>query len=165
MTKINTNNQSFIPKELATAAAGVTLSSASGVAMLYLTDTTAQLPEIVSNFLYYGSGAAAVAGVVMTIYSAVMLCKAIGEEGGLKNAITSAALGVGITALTRTLAEHFWEIAPYFWDLKGSSIAYAIATNFAWQAFAITGIVALIVTAYAAYRVGVSVLAQQPAKA
>lgn len=160
------NNPSFFPKELATAAVGVTLSSASGIAMQYLSDAETKLPEIVSNFFYYGSGAAAVAGAVMAIYSAVMLCKRIAsDEGGLTNALSATFMNIGISALALSLYEHFDEIAPYFWDLEGSSMAYAIATNFAWQACALIGAGALIATAYAAYRVGVSVLAQQPADA
>lgn len=153
---INTNINHWMPKEVSTAAIGITVTAACNLAIQFLlTSSTRPLPGIALHFVGYSCGAAAIAGTVMTIYSTVRLCeKMITEKTALHKAVTATTLGCLPTALAQTIGQHFWTIAPSFDHLYRHSMAYCISTNLAWQIAAITGLAGVVFTAYAAYRTG-----------
>ena len=153
------NISHWIPKEASAVAAGIGLTATSNVAIQFLLSVP-HLHSIVGHFVGYSCGAAAIAGTVMTVYSAVRLCQnVVPEKTVLHKAITTTAVGCFTTALAQTIGQHFWTIAPSFNQLNGLSLAYCIGTNFAWQVSAITGIAGIVFTAYAAYRTGQALLA------
>jgi hypothetical protein len=97
------------------------------------------------------------AGAGVAVYSAFHACKKMISEGpDLQKTITVTALALGgvSLALARALTEHFWILAPSFSHLRGDSMAFCIATNFAWRACAIAGLGSSVFTIYAAYRAG-----------
>lgn len=113
------------------------------------------------NFIVSSCGSAVIIGTVMTIYSTIRLCQKIGAETNtLSKSITVTALGVLSTAFISAIGEHCWKIAPRFYSLNGHSMAYAIATNFVWQASMIAGISGFIFTPYASYHLGKAAINQ-----
>jgi hypothetical protein len=156
------NFNSYIPREISTAAFGITLAAAGGVALQIISAYSKSLTSnVMRNFIVSSCSSATIVGTVMTIYSTIRLCQKIGaERSTLSRSITVTALGVLSSAFIAAIGEHCWTIAPCFSSLNGHSMAYAIATNFVWQAAAIAGICSFIFTPYASYRLGVAAINQ-----
>jgi hypothetical protein len=151
------SNCQWVPKEVSTAALGVTLAAASNVARELLCSSFSR--GFVRNVVMYCGSAAAFAGAVVAVYATFRSCKKIlSERDDLQKTITVTALGSAGLALAEALTEHFWTLAPSFGYLEGHSLAYCIATNFAWEACAIAGLGSIVFTAYAAYRTGQAIL-------
>lgn len=152
----NKNNNHWIPNEVPMTAIGTTISAISGVATQILSSPIGKhwiKSTTLLNFAYYGFAATGIAGVVITIYSMARLCqKMISERSALDKTVATTALGILFAAVTETLAEHFYNIAPSFGWLEGRSIAYAIGTNLAWEASAVLGLGSLVFTGCAAYK-------------
>ncbi len=154
---ITTQINNWMPKEISTATLGVTLAAASNVATDLLRSSVS--PSFARNVVMYCGSAAAFAGAVVAVYSAFRSCKhMLAERDDLQKTITLTTLGSVAMALAQALTEHFWELAPSFSYLDGHSLAFCIATNFAWEACAIAGLGSIVFTAYAAYRTGQAIL-------
>ena len=155
----NINNYLNIPREVSTAAFGITTTAAAGVLVQIIQSTPSSSSNILRNFAIYSCGSASIIGAVMTVYSMMRLCqKIVPERNELAKSIGVTVLGGLSTALVQAVGEHFWTIAPSFQSLGNRSMAYAVATNFAWQASLITGIGGIVFTASAAYRLGLAVI-------
>lgn len=153
------NNQ-WMPQEAVSVALGVGTGAISHVAIQYLQSSASEwikMPTILKNVVKYSFGATAIAGIVLSVYSIVRLCKRIiSQENELHKAVSATALGVLLTSCAEAIGEHFWELAPSFSHLMDHSMAYCIGTNLALHACIITGIAGIVFTAYAAYRIGKS---------
>ena len=151
-------------KEVATTTLGVTIGAAANIARQYLLEYATWTPLIARNFTSNICLATSAAGMVAGIYSAICLAKKISSnENDLQKTVTATALGAVFYSAAYTAYEHFFEIAPsFYWLEPGESVAYCIATNFAWQISCAAGIAALAFTGYAAYRVAKSILAPNP---
>ncbi len=146
-----------IPKEVYTIGLGVATTAASAVAIQLF---EAYSSEFLSDFAFYGFSSLGLAGAVVLTYSAIQLCRKVtAENSDSYKALTAVALGSFFVAVARSAAEHLWEIAPEF--LEEYSIAYCIGTNFAFYASAALGFGGVVFTAYAAYRLGTSLLASE----
>jgi len=155
VSEIKTNTNHWLPKEVSTGAIGITITASANVAIQFFASLSEkQAPALVRNFVGFSCAAAAIAGTVITIYSAVHLCQKIMADKPPKKAVLMTAIGGFSTALAQTINQHFWEIAPSFKQRWMYSMSHLIATNFAWQLSAITGLAGLVFTAYAAYRTG-----------
>lgn len=149
----------WVPKEASAAAAGIGIAATSNTAIQFLASVP-RLHSIVGHLVGYSCGAAAIAGTVMTVYSAVRLSqKVVTEKPVLQRVVTATTVGCFATALAQTIGQYFWTIAPSLGRLNGLSLAYCIGTNFAWQVSAVTGIAGIVFTAYAAYRTGQALVA------
>lgn len=158
--QINATISQWVPREVPTAALGITVAATSGVALQYLASTARCFPTLTHHFLNYSCSAALVAGIVMAVYSAVRLAqKSISEKTPLRNVIVITA-GCLSTALAQTIGHHFWTIAPSFMWPNGHTLAYCIGTNLAWQISALTGLAGIVFTAYAAYRISQTLLSR-----
>lgn len=155
MLNINFN----IPREVSTAVFGITTTAASSVLIQIIQSSHSSSKNVLRNFAIYSCGSASIIGAVMTVYSMMRLCqKVVPERNELTKSIAVTVLGGLGTALVQSIGEHFWTIAPSFYSLGNHSMAYASATNFAWQASLITGLGGIVFTANAAYRLGLAVI-------
>lgn len=162
ISNIQPKTNPWIPKEATTAALGISIAAISSLALHYLCSRAShfsQIPSIARNFVFYGCGAALIAGVVMGAYSTIRLCQKITEKNELHKAVTATAIGILFTAVAEAVGRHIYKFVPSFDALGGHSLAYALGANFAVHATILTGGAALLFTAYAAYSTGRALLA------
>lgn len=148
--------------DVATPALGVAVSAGSHLAGTFLTSSVAVgvlgYGSIAQNFLLALCGAGTLAGVVISVYSTVQLCKKVTSDESVGKNLKMVALGALALAVIQAFAESFLVSIPSFSWRAGHSMAYVLGANLAALTTTYIGLAAVVFTACAAYRTAVSCL-------